>query len=248
MNRSGLVVDVVIPCLDEERSVGEAVRRLPRPLVRRVIVVDNASRDRSAEVARAAGAEVVFEARRGYGSACAAGVAALGADPADAPDMVVFMDADLSDDPTELPILVRPIADGVADLVIGSRTRGQSEKGALLPQARVGNAVACTLLYWLYGVRATDLGPFRAIRWDVLTALGLRDRGYGWTVEMQARAARAGYRTAEVSVRYRRRVGRSKITGTVRGTLGASIKILYTLLRHAPRRRPSAPGGPLPQL
>jgi glycosyltransferase involved in cell wall biosynthesis len=222
-------VDVVIPALDEEHALPRVLREIPRPPVRRVVVADNGSRDRTAEVARAEGAEVVHEPRRGYGAACLRALAHLAADP---PDVVVFVDGDHSDHPAELPSLLTPIDRGEADLVIGSRTLGRAERGSLTPQQRVGNAVACVALSRLYGARYTDLGPFRAIRWEALLGLDMRDRDYGWTVEMQIKAARARLRHAEVPVSYRRRIGASKVSGTLRGTIGASHKILWTLARH----------------
>jgi glycosyltransferase involved in cell wall biosynthesis len=224
-----LNVDVVIPALDEEQALPSVLAALPHG-VRRVVVADNGSTDRTAEVARAAGAVVVSEPRRGYGAACLAALDRLATDP---PDVVVFVDGDYSDYPEELPVLVEPIAKGDADLVVGSRTRGEGARRALTPQQRVGNAIACASLRVLYGARYTDLGPFRAIRWATLRELGMRDRDYGWTVEMQIRAARAGVRHLEVPVSYRPRIGASKVSGTVRGTLGASRKILWLLMRHA---------------
>jgi glycosyltransferase involved in cell wall biosynthesis len=199
--------------------------------VRRVVVADNDSRDATATRARAGGAEVVAEARRGYGSACLAGLDHLRR--TGAPDIVVFLDADYSDHPEELPALVAPILGGAADLVIGSRVLGEREPGALLPQARAGNLVACALIHLLYGHRYTDLGPFRAIRWASLEALEMRDRDFGWTAEMQVKALRRGMAVREVPVRYRRRVGASKITGTLAGTLGAGYKILWTVVRYS---------------
>jgi len=194
----------------------------------RVVVVDNGSTDGTAAVARAAGATVVFEPRRGYGAACLAGLAALRGAP---PAIVAFLDADASDDPAQLDEILAPILAGRADLVIGSRVLGRREPGALTTLQVLGNRLAVALLGVLFGVRATDLGPFRAIRWPALERLGMRDRDYGWTVEMQARAARHRLRAVEVPVRYRRRVGRSKISGTVRGALGAGWKILFTIAR-----------------
>lgn len=233
-----LRVAVVIPARDEAPSVGGVVAGLlaqPVPLDR-VVVVDNGSRDATAEVARAAGATVVAEPRPGYGRACLAGIAHVALDP---PDVLVFADADASDDPADLAALVAPLAADTADLVIGSRALGQRigrvEPGALLPQARWGNALACALIRARWGARFTDLGPFRAARWRSLQALGMRDPTFGWTVEMQVRAVRAGLRTAEVPVAYRRRIGRSKITGTVNGTVRAGAKILWTVGAHAIR-------------
>ena len=223
-------VDVIIPALDEERALPRVLAEIPRPPVRRVVVADNGSRDRTAQVAREGGAEVVHEPARGYGRACLRAIAHLAGDP---PDVVVFLDGDHSDRPAELPSLLTPIIEGRADLVIGSRTRGVAERGSLTPQQRVGNAIACLALRRLYGARYSDLGPFRAIRWETLVALGMRDLDYGWTIEMQVKAARLGVPHAEVPVSYRRRIGVSKVSGTVRGTLGASRKILWTLARYA---------------
>ncbi len=218
-------VDVVIPALDEEAVIGEVVRAIPRPPVRGIYVVDNGSRDATARVAREAGAIVISEPRRGYGSACLAGIGALPADT----EIVVFLDADGSDDPSELAALIQPIVRDRADLVIGSRALGTVERGALTPQQRIGNAIAAAWLRTRFGQPATDLGPFRAIRRSALAALGMVDTNYGWTIEMQIKAARAGLRYAEVPAAYRRRVGESKVSGTVRGVLGASYKILGLL-------------------
>jgi glycosyltransferase involved in cell wall biosynthesis len=226
----GLSIDVIIPALDEARALPRVLAAIPRPPVRRVVVADNGSKDGTAEVARAAGAEVVLEPERGYGAACLRAIAHLAGDP---PDVVVFLDGDYSDHPDELPSLVAPIARGEAEMVVGSRTRGRSERGSLTPQQRVGNAIACAALRLLYGARYTDLGPFRAIRFPTLLRLGMVDRSFGWTVEMQIRAARTGIRHAEVPVSYRSRIGRSKVSGTLGGTLGASRRILWLLARHA---------------
>ena len=233
-------VVVVIPARDESASVGRVVASLPE--VDEVIVVDNGSRDDTASVARAAGATVVSEPRAGYGRACLAGLAHVAKRPeADAPAAVAFVDADLSDRPEELPSLLAPISRGEADLVIGSRVLGQRagrvEPGALLPQARWGNALACALIRARWGTRFTDLGPFRAVRYDALRRLGMQDKTFGWTVEMQVRAVRAGLRCTEVPVSYRRRIGTSKITGTVNGTVRAGAKILWTVGSHALRGR-----------
>jgi len=227
--RDRLRVDVIIPARDEEESIARAVSSLDPAAVARVIVVDNGSRDRTAEVARRAGAMVVSEPRSGYGAACLAGLAYLRSRP---PEVVAFVDADLSDDPAQLPELLTPIREGRADLVIGSRTLGEREAGSLTPVQEFGNRLATAMLRALFGARFTDLGPFRAIRWDALERLRMRDRGYGWTVEMQARAARAGLRWAEIPVRHRvRRAGRSKVAGTLRGMLGAGLGIPLTIVR-----------------
>jgi len=234
----GRRVAAVIPALNEAASIGLVLGDLPRSLVERAVVCDNGSTDGTASVAAAAGALVVVEARRGYGAACLRALEALEGDP---PGIVLFLDADRSDDGTEAAALLAPILEGRADFVIGSRALGAAEPGALTPAQRFGNRLAAGLLRLLYGVRTTDLGPFRAIRWESLRALRMRDRDFGWTVEMQVKAARRGLRTVEVPVRYRRRIGRSKISGTFRGTILAGTKILGTIaadyLRHGPPRR-----------
>jgi glycosyltransferase involved in cell wall biosynthesis len=222
-----MTVAVIIPALNEAASIETVLRRIPRPPARTVLVVDNGSTDGTGDLARRAGAEVVREERRGYGSACLAGLRAL---PVDC-EVVVFLDADASDAPERLPDLVRPILEGRADLVIGSRVR-DAAPGALTPQQRVGNAIAAGWLRARFGLAATDLGPFRAIRRSSLERLGMEDRTYGWTVEMQIKAAQQGLRYEEVPVPYAPRIGQSKISGTVKGTLLAAYKILGLLAWH----------------
>jgi glycosyltransferase involved in cell wall biosynthesis len=224
-------IDVVIPAFNEERSLPMVLADVPRPLVRRVVVCDNNSNDRTAQAAVAGGAEVVHEERAGYGSACLRALDHLRR--SGPPTIVVFLDADYSDHPEELIELVAPILADEADLVIGSRTLGASEPGALLPQARAGNLVACLLIRLLYGHRYTDLGPFRAVRWQALERLAMADRDFGWTAEMQVKALRRGLRVCERPVSYRRRIGVSKITGTLYGTLMAGYKILTTVVRYS---------------
>ena len=223
------LIDVIIPALNEEESLPLVLADIPTS-VRRVVVVDNGSSDRTAAVARATGATVVSEPRKGYGRACLAGMKELQSSP---PDIVVFLDGDYSDYPGELDALVAPILTGSADFVIGSRTRGNREKGALLPQAIFGNWLACTLMRLIWGVRYTDLGPFRAIRYSGLMQLGMQDETYGWTIEMQIKARLAGLRSTEIPVSYRKRIGVSKVTGTVSGTVKAGIWILGTIGRYA---------------
>ena len=230
MNPSA-TIDVVIPALNEEASLPLVLAGIPRPPVRRVVVADNGSTDRTAEVAADGGALVVAAERRGYGSACLAALDHLRRN--DPPDVVVFLDADYSDHPEELPQVVAPILAGEADVVIGSRVLGRRERGALLPQARAGNLVACLLIRLLYGHRYTDLGPFRAARWEALERVGMSDPNFGWTAELQVKALRAGLTVVEVPVSYRKRVGVSKITGTIRGTIAAGYKILWTVLRYS---------------
>ncbi len=224
-------INVVIPAFNEEASLPLVLGSVPKPPVGRVIVVDNNSKDNTAAVAEQGGAIVVSELRPGYGSACLGGLAYLR--DHEPPDIVVFLDADFSDHPEELPELVSPILHGDADLVIGSRVLGNRQPGALLPQARAGNLIACSLIRILYGYRYTDLGPFRAIRWTALESLDMSDPDFGWTAEMQVKALRARLAIAEVPVSYRKRVGVSKITGTVRGTVMAGYKILWTVLRYS---------------
>ena len=204
------IADVVIPVFNERRSLPLVLEAIPKTHVRRIVVVDNGSTDGSADVARGLGAEVILEPRKGYGSACLRGLAALRQAP---PQVVVFLDGDYSDHPEELTAVVTPIADGHADFVVGSRTLGRRERGALAPQQRFGNWLASTLIRGLYGMDVSDLGPFRAIRWESLEALSMQDVDFGWTAEMQVKAARARLRYAEVPVSYRRRIGVSKITG-----------------------------------
>ena len=224
-------IGVVIPAFDEEQAIGLVVTEV-RPFATEVVVVDNGSRDRTAEVARAAGARVVAEPRRGYGQACLTGIAALG----DGADVIVFLDGDHSDHPAQLPDVVAPIAAGRADMVIGSRTLGRAEPGSHPWHAVLGTRFCVGLMNLLIGTRATDLGPFRAITRAALERLDMRDRNYGWTVEMQVKARRAGLRVEEVPVDYRPRIGRSKVSGTVSGTLRAAAKILGTIARHAVTR------------
>jgi len=222
-------VAVVIPARNEAASLPMVLDAIPRHLVDEVVVVDNASTDGTAEAALGRGAILLREPRRGYGSACLRGLEHL---RTRRPDVVVFLDADYSDHPEEMALLLEPIERGQADLVIGSRVLGTRERGALLPQARVGNWVATRLIRALYGGRYTDLGPFRAVRFEALERLGMADRDFGWTAEMQVKALLAGLRVREVPVSYRRRVGTSKITGTLWGTLRAGAKILWTIGRN----------------
>jgi glycosyltransferase involved in cell wall biosynthesis len=226
-------VVVVMPALDEEAAIGAVLDELPAGVVDQVVVCDNGSRDRTAEVARGLGAFVVAEPRRGYGRACQTALDVIRGSRGDLPgapygprDVVVFLDADHSDFPADLPLVIEPLLADQADLVIGSRIMGGATMKALLPQAWFGNRLACLLMRVLFGIRATDLGPFRALRLGTLDRLGMVDESFGWTVEMQLKAHVAGLRVREVGVRYRARIGVSKITGTVGGTLRAGGKIL----------------------
>ena len=218
-------IGVIIPALDEEAAIGHVLRALPA-WVDDVVVIDNGSTDRTAQVAASLGARVINEPVRGYGQACLTGIRELG--PV---DVVVFLDGDSSDDPAQIGSVVEPIAQGAAEFVVGSRVRGRREPGALTPQQRFGNWLACHLIDLLHGHRFSDLGPFRAIRRSALERLQMDDRGYGWTVQMQVRAVLRRLRIVEVPVSYRCRIGRSKISGTIRGVLGAGSKILYTILK-----------------
>ncbi|RSK34553.1 glycosyltransferase family 2 protein [Hymenobacter metallilatus] len=227
------VIDVIIPAFNEEQSIAHVLAEIPQGLVREVLVVDNNSRDQTGAVAAAAGATVLREPRPGYGHACLAGMArCFGRPAAEQPDIIVFLDGDYSDYPADMTALVAPLLRQEADLVIGSRALGQREAGSMLPQQLFGNWLATTLLRWLYGAQFTDLGPFRAIRREALLRIGMQDTTYGWTVEMQLKAAKLGLRSVEVPVRYRRRIGVSKVSGTVKGTLGAGYKILWTIFRY----------------
>jgi glycosyltransferase involved in cell wall biosynthesis len=218
-------VAVIIPALNEEKAIGKVVACVP-PWVDDVIVVDNGSHDETMAVAKASGARVLLEPRRGYGSACLTGIRAL-----KHTDIVVFLDGDFSDYPHEMDRLVDPLIADRADMVIGSRVKGRREPGALTPQARFGNWLACLLMRLFWKIEFTDLGPFRAIVYPALMGLEMRDLDYGWTVEMQIKAAQQGLRSIEVPVSYRRRIGTSKVSGTLKGVLLAGTKILYTIFR-----------------
>jgi glycosyltransferase involved in cell wall biosynthesis len=223
-------VFAVIPALNEEAAIGRVVESLPRDLLTQIIVVDNGSTDDTATVAWKAGAVVITEPEQGYGAACAAGVTlARRLDAA----VIVLLDGDASDVPSDLAAILAPVLAGDADIVMGSRARGNIEPGALTPQQRFGNWLAARILR-RYGLAITDLGPFRAIRADALATLDMRERTYGWSTEMLVKAARAGLRMQEVPVSYRKRVGgKSKVGGTVRGSIKAAIVILQTAYRYA---------------
>ncbi len=225
----GRGIIVIIPAFNEARAIGRVIEDIPDGLVDEVVVVNNASTDETAGNARAAGATVLTESRRGYGYACLKGLDYV---RPRRPGIIVFLDGDYSDHPDEMPLLLAPIVDGRADFVVGSRLRGAREPDAMMPHAIAGNRLACFLIHHIWGVRFTDLGPFRAIRFDELESLSMQDKTFGWTVEMQVKAVRAGLRCEEVPVSYRRRVGVSKVTGTVGGTVKASAKILWIIARY----------------
>ena len=224
-------VSIIIPAFNEENGIGEVIREIPKDIVKEIIVVNNASTDQTEKIALAAGATVLREPVPGYGRACLKGIDYLKKSTVQ-PDIVVFLDADHSDYPGEMGLLIALIKDDKADLVIGSRALGERERGAMTPQQIFGNWLATRLLKLLYGVRFTDLGPFRAIRFNKLVELDMQEKTYGWTVEMQLKAAKMGFRCAEVPVRYRRRIGFSKISGTVKGTVMAGYKIITTIFKY----------------
>ena len=226
----GRTIVVIIPVLNEEESIGLVLAHIPEDMAAAVIVVDNGSTDRTATVAAEGGAVVVREPRRGYGAACLRGMAEAARF---APDVIVFLDGDYSDYPEEMADLVRPILDEGYDMVIGSRMLGHRAPGSMPVQAVIGNVLVPRIIRWLYGHRYTDLGPFRAIRYERLLELEMADQNFGWTVEMQIKAAQKGYRTVDVPVNYRRRVGVSKITGTLSGAVRAGVKILWVTFRYA---------------
>jgi glycosyltransferase involved in cell wall biosynthesis len=226
------VIDVLIPAYNEEQSIGKVVTAIPKGWVREVIVCNNNSSDQTAVVAANAGATVVHEPRPGYGAACLKGMAHIAArPPEELPDIVVFLDGDYSDYPEELPDVVRPILESEMDLVIGSRALGNLEKGAMQPQQIFGNWLATSLIRLFYKYEFTDLGPFRAIRYTSLIQLEMADKDFGWTVEMQVKAAKQKLKCTEVPVQYRKRIGVSKVSGTLRGTILAGHKILWTIFK-----------------
>jgi len=220
-------VTVIIPVLNEEQSIGAVLDEIPNELNADVIVVDNGSTDQTANIARDRGARVFSEPRRGYGFACLRGMREI----TDA-DIVVFLDGDHSDYPAEMRSLVDPIIAGKADLVIGSRAIGKRDKNALPPHAAFGNKIAGFLIHTLFGFRYTDLGPFRAIRYVALQRIGMVDQTWGWTVEMQIKAIQNNLRIVEIPVSYRKRIGESKISGTLSGSIKAGSKIIWTILKY----------------
>jgi glycosyltransferase involved in cell wall biosynthesis len=220
-------VAVIIPVLNEEQSIGDVLDAIPKELKPDLIVVDNGSTDRTSEIARKHGAQVVSEPRRGYGYACLRGIQEL-----DHQDVVVFLDGDFSDYPEEMRALIAPIGENQADLVIGSRSLGSHEKNALPAHSEFGNRIAGFLINSFFGHRYTDLGPFRAIRNASLQDLGMSDTTWGWTVEMQIKAIQKKLRVMEIPVSYRKRIGQSKISGTLLGSIKAGYKIIWTILKY----------------
>jgi glycosyltransferase involved in cell wall biosynthesis len=234
-------VSVIIPTYNEEASIGLVLGDLPADLVTETLVVDSASTDETREIAARYGARVICEPRRGYGRACLTGLAQVAG-----PDVVVFLDGDYSDRPSELPRILQPIGEGRADIVIGSRLAGERECGALPWHSVLGNRLAVRLIGLVCGVHLTDLGPFRAARFEALRLLELEELTYGWPVEMIVKGARHGMRIVEVPVSYHPRIGTSKITGTLRGTIGAGWGILTGIVKHRLRagKRDTAPARP----
>jgi len=225
-------IDVIIPAFNEENSVGKVIADIPKDLVREIIVSNNASTDQTAEMVLKASATLVNQPLRGYGNACLKGIEYLKSKPAlEQPDIVVFLDADYSDHPEEMTKLVKPIIEDKVDMVIGSRALGNMESGSMTPQQIFGNWLATSLIRLFYKYEFTDLGPFRAITFDKLMELDMQDQTYGWTVEMQVKAAKMKFSCIEIPVTYRQRIGFSKISGTVKGTILAGHKILWTIFK-----------------
>ena len=222
-------ISVIIPAFNEEQSIAKVIEHISKDNVSEIVVVDNNSSDSTAEMAKAAGATVLFEKYKGYGAACLKGIDYL---KTKSTNIVVFLDGDYSDYPEELINLIQPIINNEYDFVLGSRMLGEREKGALPVQSRIGSLIAGALINIFWKVRYTDLGPFRAISFDKLLSLNMQDKWFGWTVEMQIKAAKANFKILEVPVKYRKRIGKSKVTGTVKGSIMAGIIILKTILIH----------------
>ena len=225
-------IRVIIPAFNEEQSIGKVIADIPKDLVTEVIVCNNNSTDRTEQEAKEAGATVLSESRKGYGYACLTGIDYINSNFPDT-DIVVFLDGDYSDYPEQMTLVVDPILKKEMDLVIGSRALGQKEKGSMTFPQRFGNWLSGKLLKWLYKADFTDLGPFRAIKLSALNQLKMRDKTYGWTVEMQVKAARQNLKFCEVPVDYKKRIGQSKVSGTLKGAVMAGIKIIYTILKYS---------------
>lgn len=226
------IIKVIIPAYNEQNSVGKVINDIPKDIVGEIVVVNNASTDETRTVAEEAGATVLDEPRQGYGYACLKGMEYIANTPNEKPDIIVFVDADYSDYPEELKLLIKPIVNEKYDMVIGSRALGERESGSMTIPQVFGNWLATNLLNLLYGIKFTDLGPFRAIKYDSLVKLDMRDTTYGWTVEMQLKAAKHKMKCTEIPVTYRKRIGVSKVSGTVKGTILAGYKILWTIFKY----------------
>lgn len=225
-----MIVDIIIPAFNEEKSIGKVITDIPKDLCRHIIVCNNASTDRTSQVASDHGAIVLDQPEMGYGNACLKGMEFI-QNLETPPDVVVFIDGDYSDYPQEMKYLLKPIEEEDMDMVIGSRALGNLERGSMTPQQIFGNWLATTLIKLIYNYRFTDLGPFRAIKWSKLMEIEMKDRNYGWTVEMQVKAAKFGLNCMEVPVNYRKRIGVSKVSGTIKGTILAGYKILWTIFK-----------------
>lgn len=228
---AGMLVDVVIPAYNEEASIGKVIEAIPQGVVREVVVVNNNSTDKTEEVAKGAGATVLKESFQGYGAACLKGISHINAKD-QLPDVLVFMDADFSDHPEQIIDVLEPIKKRGVAMVIGSRALGKRQRGSMTPQQVFGNWLATRMMKSLYGVHYTDLGPFRAIQMNALNQIDMQDRTYGWTVEMQLKIAKANLPFEEVPVDYKKRIGKSKIAGTLKGTILAGYKIITTILKY----------------
>lgn len=225
-----MIVDIIIPAFNEEKSIGKVITDIPKALCRHIIVCNNASTDRTKEVASDNGAIVVDQPEMGYGNACLKGIEFIQSLETP-PEVVVFIDGDYSDYPGEIKYLLKPINEDDMDMVIGSRALGNLEKGSMTPQQIFGNWLATTLIKMIYNYKFTDLGPFRAIKWSKLMDIEMKDKNYGWTVEMQVKAAKFSLNCLEIPVNYRKRIGVSKVSGTIKGTILAGYKILWTIFK-----------------
>jgi len=228
---NNIKIDVVIPVFNEAKAVSKVIGEIPKDLVRHIIICDNGSTDDTAVTASTMGAVVVYEPIKGYGNACLKGLEYIKTLD-ELPDIVVFLDGDYSDYPIEMYQIVNPIIYDGYDLVIGSRALGEMERGAMMPQQLFGNWLATSLIKLFYKYQFTDLGPFRGVRYEALQLINMQDRTFGWTVEMQVKAAKLKMKTKEVAVNYRRRIGTSKVSGTVKGTILAGHKILWTIFKY----------------
>ena len=231
MNSSARYV-VIIPALNEEASIGSVIQHIPQQLITEIVVVDNGSTDQTPTIAQSLGATVLYEPNKGYGAACLKGLEYLRASHP-LPEAVLFLDGDFSDHPEQCADLISALEDTPADMVVGSRTLGRRTKGSLTPQQIFGNALATFLIRLIHGHRYTDLGPFRIIRYIALERLKMADRNYGWTVEMQIKAIQHKLRITEIPVRYRNRIGKSKVSGTLKGSILAGYKIILTILKYS---------------